>query len=1018
MFMLIACALLAAPVRAAIDMSTLVKASDEQVAVGASYKSFNRVAKETSYEVAVTALPGSAVKGPAYLVLESLGGNGVTAKNAVGTTTDGRPYYMLKNGNLTPSERLTVSVVLGNPANLRVNFTPAVYVRPAPLTVVITEPATLITVGSTPLTIEGTVSDADASLTVNGVPVTNSNGKFRANVALTEGHNSIVARAVKGVQEGTGTISVSLDFTPPYITIQSPLNGATVTSKFIAVSGLINDIVRGTVSEGQANVAVNGKAAAVANRTYLAQNIELTEGMNTLSVQGSDQVGNTSTVQSSVIYKVPEAKLIQLLSGQNQRARIRATLAQPLRVKLFESPSVPAINKPVVFRVIEGDGEVGVGATDQGPAVLVQTDAEGIGSTTMQLGSRAGNGNNRVSAKAVGYEGQAEFYASADPNPGNKVSVNSGNNQRGAASQPLPLPFVVAVTDDGSNVIESAMIEFKVTQGGGVFQNGETSYTASTDSDGRATASLTLGGESGLDSQRVTATLVGTELYAGFTASALTIGDPGKTSISGVVLDNQDHPLPKVTVRVEGTNREAKTNVQGQFKITEVPVGPVHLIADGSTTTVPGEWPSLPYNLVTVAGADNPLSAPIYMVKLDTQGAVWVGKEDKVITVPSLPGFELAVKKDSVTFPNGDREGYVSVTPVNASKVPMAPPNGMQPQVIVTIQPAGARFDPPAPLQMPNVDGHAAGAQVEMYSFDHDLEEFVSIGLGTVSADGTVIKTNSGVGVIKAGWHCGSQPNGGGCAHNCPICQDCDGSCNCVAKGGDPRLASLNVAGDCKKPECQGGAAQQANDDSDKPTANIAGDCKKPGCLNGSPKDEPDNADKPPGKPCQECKNGAVSNLPDDPGLTPPPNRRWLANRRGMSHCCFPIRDNGRRRNTWTSTVTAWSSSAMATLRCCRCRRFCINEFHFGWHNSFANSSTSAASGRSCTRHYPFEWHRAPIANPTFSSWQRNTPTGKRTNAPPERTWSSRLSVRPTKNVISCKSEPSTLAPRFRSTGS
>src|SRR5262249_5038341 len=141
----------------------------------------------------------------------------------------------------------------------------------------------------------------------------------------------------------------------------------------------------------------------------------------------------------------------------------------------------------------------------------------------------------------------------------------------------------------------------------------------------------------------------------------------------------------------------------------------------------------------------------------------------------------LTVKKGSITFPNGDKEGYLSVTPVNASKVPMSPPNGMQPQLIVTIQPTGARFDPPAPLQLPHVDGHAPGAQVEMYSFDHDLEEFVSIGLGTVSTDGTVIKTNPGVGVIKAGWHCGSQPTGGGCASNPGECQKCDGNCNIVA---------------------------------------------------------------------------------------------------------------------------------------------------------------------------------------------------------------------------------------------
>ncbi len=83
---------------------------------------------------------------------------------------------------------------------------------------------------------------------------------------------------------------------------------------------------------------------------------------------------------------------------------------------------------------------------------------------------------------------------------------------------------------------------------------------------------------------------------------------------------------------------------------------------------------------------------------------------------------------------------------------------------IVTIQPTNARFDPPAPLTLPNVDAHLPGAQIEMFSYDHDLEEFVAIGLGTVNSSGTLIESNPGVGVIKAGWHGGSPPRDEGCA--------------------------------------------------------------------------------------------------------------------------------------------------------------------------------------------------------------------------------------------------------------
>jgi hypothetical protein len=61
----------------------------------------------------------------------------------------------------------------------------------------------------------------------------------------------------------------------------------------------------------------------------------------------------------------------------------------------------------------------------------------------------------------------------------------------------------------------------------------------------------------------------------------------------------------------------------------------------------------------------------------------------------------------------------------------------------------------------------------EFYSFDHDLGHFVSIGPGTVSDDGTVITSNVGVGILKAGWHCSGFPQGSGTPNNCPFCYEC-----------------------------------------------------------------------------------------------------------------------------------------------------------------------------------------------------------------------------------------------------
>ena len=225
--------------------------------------------------------------------------------------------------------------------------------------------------------------------------------------------------------------------------------------------------------------------------------------------------------------------------------------------------------------------------------------------------------------------------------------------------------------------------------------------TVNTDSDGRATVAFTIGPSAGNDSNAVNATFEGNSgPTASFTATGLIPGDPGNTKISGVVLDNSNNPIPKVTMRVEGTTREALTDATGQFVIENVPVGPVHLIADGSTAGKRGviEYPNLMYELTTIAGANNTVSMPIYLLPLDLTNAKWVGgSEDVTYTISDVPGFELTIKANSVTFPDGSHDGYISVTQVHADKIPMVPQIGQQPRFIITIQPPAVQSLIPLP---------------------------------------------------------------------------------------------------------------------------------------------------------------------------------------------------------------------------------------------------------------------------------------------------------------------------------
>ncbi|HMJ84801.1 MAG TPA: hypothetical protein VK504_16585, partial [Vicinamibacterales bacterium] len=119
--------------------------------------------------------------------------------------------------------------------------------------------------------------------------------------------------------------------------------------------------------------------------------------------------------------------------------------------------------------------------------------------------------------------------------------------------------------------------------------------------------------------------------------------------------------------------------------------------------------------------------------------------------------------------PSGSRAGTISATLVHNDKVPMTPGFGQQPRFIVTVQPPGVHFDPPAAMTIPNLDGLAPGEVTEMYSFDHDLGQFVAVGTGSASEDGSTIVSDPGVGVIKSGWQSAGNPNPTGNSNNMTI---------------------------------------------------------------------------------------------------------------------------------------------------------------------------------------------------------------------------------------------------------
>jgi hypothetical protein len=655
-----------------------------------------------------------------------------------------------------------------------------------PASLAITSPANLSFINLSPVTILGTVSDPTAAVTVNGISAPSSSGSFAVSVPLLEGNNLLTAAARNSQGEvSTASIQVTLDTTPPQITIDSPLNGSSTTATSITVTGKANDLVVGTVNDQQVQVTVNSVAAQVANRSYQALNVPLALGDNTITATGRDRAGNGATATITIRRVTLTQPQITLISGNNQTGAIGTQLSAPLVAGLVDGSGNPVASQTVIFSVTQNNGTLDSGKSTE----VVTSNAQGQAQVHWTLGTRSGAGNNMVQADASGFAGSAIFTATGLATGAANINVDAGDQQSGVAGQALPYPFIAVVTDAGHNRLTNIPVTFQVKQGGGSFSS-QSSVTTNTDSDGRAAATLTLGPRDGIANNVIEATFPGNAGFpAAFMASGHVLGNPAATQITGVILDNSNNPVPGATVRAYQTNVPAQvsgglpanvvgqSDLQGQFLLQPAPVGFVKMIVDGSTVQKPGKWPNLEYELVTVAGHKNTVGLPIHLLPLDIQDQLCVSATTGgTLTLPQVPGFSLTVAPGSATFPGGSKTGCISVTPVHSDKIPMVPGFGQQPKFIVTIQPAGTLFNPPAAITLPNAEGLQPRQVTEMYSFDHDLATFVSVGTATVSDDGTVIRSDPGVGVLKAGWYCGGPPTPTGSAGTCPVCQRCVGS--------------------------------------------------------------------------------------------------------------------------------------------------------------------------------------------------------------------------------------------------
>jgi hypothetical protein len=606
-------------------------------------------------------------------------------------------------------------------------------------------------------------TDQPCTVTVAGVEAAVTGLDFNASVTLKEGDNvlAVEARAFNG---GTGAASVvvRLDTSKPRVTIDTPLNNVVVATPFITVTGTVQDQVVGSVNGGNITVVVNGINATVENRGFRALDVPVAEGKSTITVVAADGAGNTGSAVIEVTRDPSPKGQIVVVSGelQNPPPTVGTAIGQPLVAKVTDNTGAAVENAPVTFAITRGDGSFpGLVRT-----VTVLTNAQGLASTGMTVGSRAAVASDVVEATSTGYIGTATFALNAAATLGGdrRLSVLTGANQSAPAGGLAPEPLTVLLSDEFGNPIAGQNVTFTVLKGNGLV-NANPFYTVATDGNGRAFTLLTAGPLPGINSQIVEVSAANA-LQARFVASTLEVGSPVDTTFSGVVMTNQNAPVPNVRVVLHYANPQTPplwvlTDAEGRFTFPNannpnavIPTGnKVHLEIDGTTA---GPYPPLNFEEPIVEGTDTVLRRPVYLPLVDSEGLGTANADtDVVLQRSDVPGLVFTVPAGSATFTGGAKSGVVQIIRVNRDKIPMVPPDGVVPTVAFAIMPAAVTFDPPAPIRFPNTEGRKPGEIVTIYSYDHDLSEFIGVGTAQVSADGQHIVSGPGQGIVKGGWH-------------------------------------------------------------------------------------------------------------------------------------------------------------------------------------------------------------------------------------------------------------------------
>jgi len=357
----------------------------------------------------------------------------------------------------------------------------------------------------------------------------------------------------------------------------------------------------------------------------------------------SDQMSDHDPITES-----PRGDTAAGAGGEGERANRGGEhgLPQPLRRGRLQRARATDGRRAGVFRVTGNSGGLVSGSAALG-TVAVPTNAQGEASARCGWG-RARAWGHIVEANGGGVRWAGDLQRSATSGMPAQMVVDTGNGQIGAVGKPCRCRSIAIVTDERHNRLPAVAGHVTVKQGGRP-DRGQATFSTVSDGDGRVAAVLTLGHRKGRTTHRSKRRLWKPGESGGISGVARVPGNPANTRITGVVLDNSNHAIPGVTMRVfrthngpglpEQVTTPVVTDAQGQFTILPAPGGEFKLMADGSTA--PGgrirHWN---FDITTVAGQNNDVGLrSICRIWIRSNQLCVTETTGGTLTLPQVPGF-------------------------------------------------------------------------------------------------------------------------------------------------------------------------------------------------------------------------------------------------------------------------------------------------------------------------------------------------------------------------------------------